>query len=83
MIGRRWIGLTSATVAFVGTLAPLSARPGGAIGVHGPARGVRWLGRWVNTFDLTDGCVGIATDAEMKRVADFMTVHGAHEIVIR
>jgi murein L,D-transpeptidase YafK len=56
---------------------------GSAVGVHGPARRVRWLGSWVNAFDLTDGCVGIATDDEMKVVAEFVGKQGAHEIMIR
>lgn len=56
---------------------------GSAIGVHGPRRDLRWLGRWVNALDLTDGCVGIATDAEMSRVADFVSRHEAREVAIR
>jgi L,D-peptidoglycan transpeptidase YkuD (ErfK/YbiS/YcfS/YnhG family) len=56
---------------------------GSAIGVHGPARGVRWLGSWVNLFDTTDGCVGIATDAQMLRIADFTRAHHARRIVIK
>jgi L,D-peptidoglycan transpeptidase YkuD (ErfK/YbiS/YcfS/YnhG family) len=42
---------------------------GSAVGVHGPPRALRWLGRFVNAFDSTDGCVGIATDAEMSTFA--------------
>jgi murein L,D-transpeptidase YafK len=56
---------------------------GSAVGVHGPGRGVRWLGSWVNTFDLTDGCVGIATDAEMERVAAWVRERHAKEIILR
>lgn len=56
---------------------------GSAVGVHGPHRSVRFLGRWVNALDTTDGCVGLATDAEMKEVADFITEHAVHEISIR
>ena len=56
---------------------------GSAIGVHGPGRGVRWLGRLVNTFDLTEGCVGLATDDEMKRIADFVAKQNVREITIR
>jgi hypothetical protein len=55
---------------------------GSAIGVHGPARGVRWLGSWVNLIDSTDGCVGIATDAEMRRIADFTRARHARRILI-
>jgi murein L,D-transpeptidase YafK len=42
---------------------------GGAVGVHGPDRRVKWLGRLVNTFDTSDGCVGLAKDEEMERIA--------------
>jgi hypothetical protein len=56
---------------------------GSAVGVHGPGRGVRWLGSLVNTFDLTDGCVGLATDAEMERAARWMRTRQVHEIVLR
>ena len=56
---------------------------GGAVGVHGPDRRVRWLGAWVNTFDTTDGCIGVATDSEMRRVSRWARDHRAREIVIR
>ncbi len=56
---------------------------GSAVGVHGPDRRVRWLGRWVNTFDTTDGCVGLATDDEMARLAQIVRERGVHEVVIR
>jgi murein L,D-transpeptidase YafK len=55
---------------------------GSAIGVHGPGRGVRWLGSWVNLLDMTDGCVGIATDAEMQRIGDFVRSRKVHRILI-
>lgn len=42
---------------------------GGSVGIHGPDRRVRWLGRFVNSFDTTDGCVGIATDEQMAALA--------------
>lgn len=42
---------------------------GSAVGIHGPHRRVRWLGPLVNLFDTTDGCVGVATDEEIDRVA--------------
>jgi hypothetical protein len=45
---------------------------GRAVGVHGPDRRVRWLGRLVNTFDTSDGCVGLAKDEEMARIAQWV-----------
>jgi hypothetical protein len=39
-----------------------------------PDRRVRWLGSLVDT---TNGCVGIATDGEMKDLATWITEHHA------
>ena len=55
---------------------------GEAIGIHGPHRVVRWLGRYVNTFDTTSGCVGIATDREMREIAAFVRRQHARSIAI-
>jgi hypothetical protein len=41
---------------------------GSAVGVHGPARWIKWLGAWVNTFDSSDGCVGVALDGEIETI---------------
>jgi hypothetical protein len=56
---------------------------GGDIGVHGPDRRVRWLGGLVNTFDSTSGCVGIATDDEMAKIADWVKTASAKTIELR
>jgi L,D-peptidoglycan transpeptidase YkuD (ErfK/YbiS/YcfS/YnhG family) len=56
---------------------------GSAVGIHGPKRDARWLGVLVNVFNTTDGCVGLATDAEMKAVALWLTDHHVREIRIR
>lgn len=42
---------------------------GGSIGIHGPIRWARILGRLVNWFDTTSGCVGLATDREMEVIS--------------
>jgi murein L,D-transpeptidase YafK len=55
---------------------------GGDIGVHGPLRSVRWLGRAVNWFDTSDGCVGLATDADMAALADWVRARRPRTIVI-
>jgi murein L,D-transpeptidase YafK len=55
---------------------------GGSVGVHGPDRRVRWLGDLVNTFDSTDGCVGLATDDEMDQIATWVRRVRAERIVI-
>lgn len=56
---------------------------GGAIGVHGPDRRVRWLGALVNAFDTTDGCVGVATDDEMREIVAWLDRKHPVEIVLR
>jgi murein L,D-transpeptidase YafK len=56
---------------------------GGDVGVHGPHRWVRWLGSLVNTFDSSDGCVGLATDDEINRLAAWMKQTHVRTIEIR
>lgn len=89
-LGRYALGQSRASVAY-GLFVPVGyptadqrrlGFAGGAIGIHGPNRRVRWLGAFVNTFDTTDGCIGIATDAEMQTVSNWIDVHRAQEIVI-
>ena len=56
---------------------------GGAIGVHGPDRRVRWMGAAVNRADTTEGCVGIATDPEMGRIAEWIRNRDIREIALK
>ncbi|HVH47638.1 MAG TPA: L,D-transpeptidase family protein [Labilithrix sp.] len=56
---------------------------GGAVGVHGPDRRLRWMGALVNVFDTTDGCIGLATDDEMAKVARWVHDRRATAILIR
>lgn len=53
---------------------------GGNVGVHGPHRWVRWLGSLVNSFDSSNGCVGLATDGEMTAITAW--VRSAHAATI-
>jgi murein L,D-transpeptidase YafK len=56
---------------------------GGAVGVHGPPREARWLGSFVNTFDSSDGCIGVATDDEIRRISTWVAKARARTIEIR
>jgi murein L,D-transpeptidase YafK len=56
---------------------------GSDVGVHGPHRWVRWLGSLVNTFDSSDGCVGLAKDAEIAAIAAWVKKVHAHTIELR
>jgi L,D-transpeptidase catalytic domain len=56
---------------------------GGDVGVHGPHRWVRWLGSLVNSFDSSNGCVGLATDREMASIAAWVRTVHAQTIELR
>jgi L,D-transpeptidase catalytic domain len=56
---------------------------GSAIGIHGPHRSIRFLGSLLNTFDTTDGCVGLATDTEMAAVAAWIRDRRPKEVVLQ
>ena len=56
---------------------------GGAVGVHGPHRWISWLGRLVNAFDSSDGCVGVATNAEIERISNWVRTASAKRIELR
>jgi murein L,D-transpeptidase YafK len=48
---------------------------GGDIGVHGPRRDKRWLGRLARLADWTRGCVAVATDDEIGVIAAWIRAH--------
>jgi len=56
---------------------------GSDVGVHGPHRAVKWLGSLVNTFDSSDGCVGLARDAEIERIATWVRAASIKTIELR
>jgi L,D-transpeptidase-like protein len=56
---------------------------GDAIGVHGPPRATRWLGSLMDSFVKTQGCVGLATDDQMRQIAAFIRARHARTISIR
>jgi murein L,D-transpeptidase YafK len=56
---------------------------GSAVGVHGPARWVKWMGSLVNTFDSSDGCVGVARDAEIEEIASWVRAASVRTIELR
>lgn len=56
---------------------------GSAVGVHGPHRALRFAGRLTNALDTTDGCVGLATDEEMERLARWLHAHADATITLR
>jgi hypothetical protein len=64
--------------------APHSRRgfTGGEIGIDSPLRSVQWLGRVVNWFDTSDGCIGLATDQEMSTLAEWVRARRVRTIII-
>jgi murein L,D-transpeptidase YafK len=56
---------------------------GSAVGVHGPARWVKWMGSLVNSFDSSDGCVGLARDAEIEQIATWVRTTSVRTIELR
>lgn len=55
---------------------------GSAVGIHGPLRSVRWLKGAVNWFDTSDGCVGLATDDEMKVLAAWLRARRPARVIL-
>jgi murein L,D-transpeptidase YafK len=45
---------------------------GSAIGIHGPDRRFRWLGRLTSWFDWTAGCIAVGKDEEIGSVAQWV-----------
>ena len=56
---------------------------GSAVGVHGPPRWAKWLGSLVNTFDLSDGCVGVARDSEIEEIAKWVSTESVRTIELQ
>jgi L,D-peptidoglycan transpeptidase YkuD (ErfK/YbiS/YcfS/YnhG family) len=90
-LGRYALGAPNASSDY-GTFVPIGypteaqrreGYTGSAVGVHGPDRRIKWAGALANAFDTTDGCVGIATDEEMNRLATWLRAHTSASIDIR
>ncbi|MEE2755405.1 MAG: YiiX/YebB-like N1pC/P60 family cysteine hydrolase [Myxococcota bacterium] len=57
-------------------------RIGTAVGIHGPARGFRWLGPLNVSRDWTAGCIAMATDSAIDEVASFVRQNAVRAIHI-
>ena len=42
---------------------------GGAVGIHGPKRGWRWLGRLANVYNWTGGCIAVNREQDIEAIA--------------
>src|SRR5262245_55079376 len=48
---------------------------GSAIGIHGPPRAFAWAGPANVATDWTAGCIAVASDAEITRIAGWIRAH--------
>jgi murein L,D-transpeptidase YafK len=69
----------------VGYPTPAQARmglTGGAIGIHGPPRGLWSIAELASLVmrDWTAGCIAVATDEEIEAVAAWVRKHGVKEV---
>jgi murein L,D-transpeptidase YafK len=55
---------------------------GGEVGIHGPRRSSRWLGRLTVLADWTRGCIALATDRDLGVVARFVLTHRDIRVLI-
>ena len=55
---------------------------GGDVGIHGPRRSSRWLGRASVWADWTRGCIALATDGDLAQVARFVLTHSGVSVRI-
>jgi len=58
-------------------------KTGDAIGVHGPKRGWRWLGRLANAANWTRGCIALNRVEDIDAIAAWVREHRPSRIVIR
>lgn len=45
---------------------------GGDVGIHGPKRKLKWLGRLVNVVDWTRGCIAVNRDEDIEVIAAWL-----------
>ena len=56
---------------------------GSHIGIHGPSRIFKWLGRITTWFDWTQGCIAVGTDADISEIARWIKEKRVHKIIIK
>ncbi len=54
---------------------------GGAVGIHGPPRGMEAPGYPVTEIDWTQGCIATGTDEEVGAIAEFVRTHRARVVI--
>ncbi|MEK6693057.1 MAG: L,D-transpeptidase family protein [Nitrospirota bacterium] len=56
---------------------------GSDLGIHGPYRLFKWLGRFNTWFDWTQGCIAVGTDKEISEIAKWVKEHNGSRILIK
>lgn len=56
---------------------------GSNIGIHGPSRIFKWLGRITTWFDWTQGCIAVGTDYDIAEIARWMKEKKVSTIIIK
>ncbi|MCJ7546019.1 MAG: L,D-transpeptidase family protein [Deltaproteobacteria bacterium] len=56
---------------------------GSDIGIHGPSRIFKWLGRITTWFDWTQGCIAVGTDDDISEIARWMKEKQVSKIIIK
>jgi murein L,D-transpeptidase YafK len=56
---------------------------GGDVGLHGPMRGLSFLGSLNTFFDWTDGCVAVGTNQDIDQIAAWVIATKAQQILLR
>lgn len=55
---------------------------GGDIGIHGPKKGWRWLGRLLNVRDWTRGCIAVNRTQDIEAIAAWVGLHHTARVEI-
>jgi L,D-peptidoglycan transpeptidase YkuD (ErfK/YbiS/YcfS/YnhG family) len=74
---------TFITVGYPTTSQKEQGYTGGAIGLHGPHKSFRWLGRLTAWFDWTQGCIAVGTVKEILEIAKWVSLNKPAHIHIK
>lgn len=55
---------------------------GGDIGIHGPKKGWRWLGRLLDVRDWTRGCIAVNRTQDIEAIAAWVSLHHTARVEI-
>jgi murein L,D-transpeptidase YafK len=56
---------------------------GSDIGIHGPSRIFKWLGRITTWFDWTQGCIAVGTDYDIAEITRWIKEQKVSKVIIQ